>query len=71
VLISTHGRELYEECRAILEDRGCRVFDSWQIAERRLDPQRAWSSDHDVLAIGPGRAFDETTIRALRLIAGP
>jgi FkbM family methyltransferase len=71
VLVSTHGRELYEECRALLEARSFRVFDSWEIAERRPDPRRAWSSDHDVLAIGPERPFDEATIRSLPLIAGP
>jgi FkbM family methyltransferase len=70
VLVSTHGRDLYEECRALLEPRGFRIFDSWEIAERRPDPRRPWSSDHDVLAIGPDRAIDEATIRSLRLISG-
>jgi FkbM family methyltransferase len=70
LLISTHGREVYEECRAILERRGFRIFDSWEIAERRGDPARAWSSDHDLLAIGGDRPFDEARIRELRLISG-
>jgi len=71
VLVSTHGRELYEECRALLEARRFRIFDSSEIAERRPDPRRAWSSDHDVLGIGPRRSIDEATIRSLPLIRGP
>ena len=70
VLISTHGREVYEECRAILEGRDFRVFDSREIAERRAHPTRPWSSDHDLLAMGPGRPFDEGSIRSLRLVSG-
>jgi FkbM family methyltransferase len=71
VLVSTHGRELYEECRELLEARDFRIFDSWEIAERRADRARPWSSDHDVLAIGPERPFDDARIRSLRLISGP
>jgi FkbM family methyltransferase len=70
-LISTHGRPLYEECRQLLEARGFRIFDSWEIAQRRPDRTRPWSSDHDVLAIGPDRSVDEEAIRSLRLIRGP
>jgi FkbM family methyltransferase len=71
LLVSTHGRALYEECRAILERRGFEIFDSWEIRERRDHPDRPWSSDHDLLAIGPMRTFDEAQIKSLRLIAGP
>ena len=71
VLASTHSRALYEECRALLEERGFRVLDSWEIAARRSAPMRPWSSDHDLLAIGSGRRVDEQRLRALRLIAGP
>ena len=71
VLLSTHSRELYEECRSILERRAFRIFDSWEIAERRADGARPWSSDHDVLAIGPDRPCDERFVRTLRLIGGP
>jgi hypothetical protein len=71
VLLSTHGRSLYEECRAILEHAGFTIFESWEIAGRRADPTRPWSSDHDLLAIGPDRPFDEAKIRSLRLIGGP
>jgi FkbM family methyltransferase len=71
LLISTHGRALYDECRAILEKRGFEIFDSWEIAERLANPTRAWSSDHDLLAIGPGRPFDERLIRELALVRGP
>jgi FkbM family methyltransferase len=71
LLVSTHGRELYLECRAILEQRGFRLFDSWEVAERRADASRPWSSDHDLLAIGSDRPFDEAHIASLRLISGP
>jgi FkbM family methyltransferase len=70
VLISTHGRELYEECRAMLDERGFTIFDSREIEERRSDTTCPWSSDHDVLAIGPERAIDEARVRSLRLLTG-
>jgi FkbM family methyltransferase len=69
LLISTHGRALYEECRALLEARAFRVFDSWEIASR-LRSGAPWSSDHDILAIGPGRRIDPEAIGSLALVAG-
>ena len=69
LLVSTHGRELYEECRALLLERDFRVFDSWEAATRRASGA-PWASDHDLLAIGPARVVDEVAIRTSRLIAG-
>ncbi|HSH76621.1 MAG TPA: FkbM family methyltransferase [Longimicrobiales bacterium] len=69
VLISTHGPELYEECRDLLRSRGFSIYDSREITER-LRTGRPWTSDHDFLAIGPGRSVDSTRVRALPLIAG-
>lgn len=70
LLISTHGRELYEECRALLLERDFRVFDSWEAATRRVSGA-PWASDHDLLAIGPARVVDEVAIKNSSLIAGP
>jgi hypothetical protein len=70
LLISTHGREIYMECRGLLGARGFRVLDSYEIA-RRLETGASWASDHDLLAIGPERRVDDEVVRRLRLIAGP
>ena len=70
ILVSTHSRELYEECRAFLEPIGFRIYDSWQIAKHR-EAGTPWSSDHDMLAIGFDRPVEQERIRALRLISGP
>ncbi len=70
LLISTHGRASYVECRALLAVRGFRVHDSWEV-RRRLESGEPWSSDHDVLAIGPDREVDAAAIEQLRLLAGP
>jgi len=69
LLISTHGRQPYAECRALLEERAFTIFDSWEIA-RRLETGEPWASDHDLLALGPGRPVDEAALRRLSLIAG-
>lgn len=70
LLISTHGRNLYHQCRRTLEQRGFHVFDSWEIA-RRLESGAPWSSDHDLLAVGPDRDVDTERLAALRLFRGP
>jgi len=68
ILVSTHSRELYDECRAMLIPLGFRIYDSWEIARHRRDGT-PWTSDHDVLAIGRDRPVDEARIRALALLA--
>lgn len=70
LLISTHGRELYDECRRTLEERAFRVYDSWEIV-RRLGSGAPWSSDHDLLAVGPHRDVDTESLTELRLFSGP
>lgn len=69
LLISTHGRPLYEECRRLLGARGFTLYDSWQIAHR-IETGAPWSSDHDVLAIGPAREVDERALEGLNLLRG-
>jgi len=70
LLISTHSRELYEECRGFLEPLGFRIHDSWEIARHRRNGT-PWTSDHDFLAVGFDRPVDQERINALRLITGP
>jgi FkbM family methyltransferase len=69
LLISTHGRGLYEQCRRLLGERGFRVHDSWQIAHR-IETGTPWSSDHDLLAIGPRRKVDDARLDELALLSG-
>lgn len=70
VLVSAHSRQLYEECRDLLLERGFCVFDSW-LGSRQRAEGASWTSDHDLLALGADRAFDERRVRGLRLVAGP
>jgi FkbM family methyltransferase len=70
LLVSTHSRVLYEECRAILLDRSFRVFDSREITAHHAAGTE-WSSDHDLLAIGPAREVNGGAISRLRLVGGP
>lgn len=70
LLISTHSRELYEECRALLEPLGFRIYDSREIA-RHKQAGTPWTSDHDFLAVGFDRPVDPERINTLELIAGP
>jgi FkbM family methyltransferase len=70
LLVSTHSRELYEECRALLIPLGFWIHDSWEIAKHRtLDTP--WTSDHDFLAIGRDRPVNEARVRALALLNPP
>ena len=70
LLVSTHTRELYEECRATLIPLGFWIHDSWEIAKHRT-LGTPWTSDHDFLAIGRDRPVDEAKIRALALLNPP
>jgi FkbM family methyltransferase len=69
LLISTHGRRLYEECRRLLLQRGFSVYDSWQIAHR-IETGAPWTSDHDLLALGSRRTI-HTRLDELALLSGP
>lgn len=50
VFISIHGRSLYDECRAILLDRGFRVTESPALAECLADPAGRWREDPELIA---------------------
>ena len=69
LLISTHGRQLYEQCRRLLLQRGFRVYDSWQIAHR-IETGAPWTSDHDLLAVGSHRTIP-SGLDHLALLSGP
>ncbi len=70
ILVSTHSRDLYDECRAMLVPLGFRIYDSWEIT-RHKNRGTPWTSDHDMLAVGRDRPVDEARIRALALLSGP
>lgn len=68
ILVSTHGRELYQECRALLEPLGFRIHESWEIAQHMRNGT-PWTSDHDFLAVGFDRAVEQGRIASLPLFA--
>lgn len=71
LLVSVHGRKMYDACRRILIERGFRLFESWEMARCTADPRYPWSSDYDLLALGPEREVDEVALRRRRLFVGP
>ena len=70
LLISVHGRDMHAECTEALAHRGFTLLESWDMALCSRDPDRAWTSDHDLLAIGPTRDVDLAAISALPLFSG-
>jgi len=70
LLISVHGRDLHTECTELLSGRGFHLLESAAMARCSADPDRPWTSDHDLLAIGPGREADMLEISRLRLFTG-
>lgn len=71
LLVSVHGRQMYDACTRILVERGFRLFESWEMARCSEDPREPWTSDYDLLALGPEREVDERALRRLRLLVGP
>ena len=71
VLVSVHGRAMHTACTDIFEERGFRIFESWEMALCSADPGRRWTSDYDMLAVGPEREFDADRIRSLALFRSP
>lgn len=70
LLVSVHGREMHAECTDLLAARGFRLFESWEMALCSGDPERRWTSDYDMLAVGSARAIDESSLRSLALFNG-
>lgn len=71
LLVSVHGRRLYAECVELLTARDFRVFESRRMARCSESASAPWTSDYDLLAVGPARPIDEGAVRALPLFAAP
>ncbi len=50
--------------------RGFRLFESHEMALCAADPRRPWTSDYDLLAVGPERDVDDERLRSLELFTG-
>ncbi|MDX1647181.1 MAG: FkbM family methyltransferase [Longimicrobiales bacterium] len=70
VLVSVHGRAMHAACHDIFAEHDFRTFESWEMACCSSDPERPWTSDYEMLAVGPERVIDEERIRSLPLFAG-
>lgn len=71
LLISVHGRAMHGACTSLLKARGFRIFESWEMARCSDDSGQPWTSDYDLLAVGPDREVDEERLRSLELFSGP
>lgn len=71
VLVSVHGREMHAACTRLLGDRGFRIFESWEMARCSADPAWPWTSDYDLLAVGPQGPLDDERIAGLPLFNRP
>lgn len=69
-LVSIHDRPLHAACTELLAGHGYTLYESREMALRTSGELPTWGGDHDLLAIGPGRAHDPARVRALSLIAG-
>lgn len=67
LFVSLHNRNQYEACRSQLAARGFRLFESHSLRALTENPTAPWREDPELLAVGPGRRFDEGQIPALRL----
>ena len=52
LFIAIHGRSCYDECHAVLSERGYHLYPSAPLAERLADPTLRWGADHELLAVG-------------------
>lgn len=71
VLVSVHGRQMHDACTRLLRSRGFRLFESWEMARCSEDPDRPWTSDYDLLAVGPQRPVEEEAVSRLPLFTRP
>ncbi len=69
--ISIHGRSCYDECHAVLSERGYRLYESTALAERLANPSLLWGGDHELLAVGPKHPATEEIIKSLPCFAAP
>ena len=71
ILVSVHGRAMHEACTAILARRGFHLFESWEMARCSGDPRHPWTSDYDLLAVGPERSVNVDALARLPLVVDP
>jgi FkbM family methyltransferase len=69
LLISVHGRRLHAIVTDWLRHRSYRILESWEMARCSADPKYPWTSDYDLLAVGPDRQADVQRLSALRLFS--
>jgi FkbM family methyltransferase len=67
LLISVHGRPQHEVVTAWLRQRDFRILESWEMARCSADTEHPWTSDYDLLAVGPDREAGLERIGALPL----
>lgn len=71
LLISVHGRTLHEIVTHWLRQRGYRILESCEMARCSADPEHPWTSDYDLLALGPEREADLQRLATLPLFFRP
>jgi hypothetical protein len=69
LFVSLHSREQFNECRAELEARGFRLFESHPLRALTGTRDARWREDPELLAVGPEREISDAEIHALRLFA--
>ena len=62
LLVAIHSRAQYNECVALLEQRGFRLYHSAAMRQMMSRMPDGWSADPDLLAVGPGREMNPDTI---------
>ena len=71
LLIAIHGGDCYDECHAVLTERGYRLYPSIALAECLADPARHWGADHDLLAVGRNHPLPADVVAGLPLFGTP
>ncbi len=71
VFVSIHGREVYQECREVLDACGFRCFESRQLAALSADAGAKWRGDPELVAVGKARAVADGELLAMSLFADP
>ncbi|MEX1184485.1 MAG: FkbM family methyltransferase [Gemmatimonadota bacterium] len=70
VFVAVHTRELYEECRLLLERHGFRVYRSAAMRSMMQRLPDGWSTDPDLLAIAPHRIVGQSDLQQFSGVKG-
>ncbi|MFN3651292.1 MAG: FkbM family methyltransferase [Armatimonadota bacterium] len=65
IWVSLHSRELYEECRSLLQSRGYTLVESKSLKSCASEKNGSWKSDPELLAVGPERDLTDAELRLL------